>query len=98
MLLDYWYISTVCLKVWDLFDEVSYRLALPSYLFNIQGCVFRKYHSIYVSYPLGQILYDLSFVEEPETILDHQRSSHEKQTFVFVKTNFHLFHNLVRFL
>ncbi|GJY80363.1 putative nucleotidyltransferase, ribonuclease H [Tanacetum coccineum] len=59
--------------------EVSYRLALPPQLSHVHN-VFHvsllrgyKYHHLHVvSYPFGQIREDLSYTEEPESILDRQ--------------------------
>ncbi|GJU77079.1 hypothetical protein Tco_1274149 [Tanacetum coccineum] len=66
-------------EILDHIGEVSYRLALPPQLSHVHN-VFHvsllrgyKYHSLHVvSYPLDQIREDLSFVEEPEKILDCQ--------------------------
>nr|GFA09253.1 retrotransposon protein, putative, Ty3-gypsy subclass [Tanacetum cinerariifolium] len=45
-----------------------------------------KYHPLYViSYPLDQIRVDLSYVEEPKAILDHQDRVMRKKTIPFVK-------------
>nr|GFC10653.1 DNA/RNA polymerases superfamily protein [Tanacetum cinerariifolium] len=45
-----------------------------------------KYHPLYViSYPLDQIRADLSYVEEPEAILDRQDKVMRKKTIPFVK-------------
>nr|GFB43800.1 retrotransposon protein, putative, Ty3-gypsy subclass [Tanacetum cinerariifolium] len=45
-----------------------------------------KYHPLYViSYPLDQIRADLSYVEEPEAILDRQDRVMRKKTIPFVK-------------
>nr|GEZ25696.1 putative reverse transcriptase domain-containing protein [Tanacetum cinerariifolium] len=72
--------------------EVSYRLALPPQLSNVHN-VFHvsllrgyKYHPLHViSYPLDQIRTDLSYVEEPEAILDRQDRVMRKKTIPFVK-------------
>ncbi|GJU88828.1 putative nucleotidyltransferase, ribonuclease H [Tanacetum coccineum] len=61
------------------FGEVSYRLALPPQLSHVHN-VFHvsllrgyKYHPFHVvSYPFDQIREDLSYTEEPESILDRQ--------------------------
>nr|GEV59631.1 putative reverse transcriptase domain-containing protein [Tanacetum cinerariifolium] len=66
-------------EILDRVGEVSYRLALPPQLSHVQN-VFHvsllrgyKYHALHViSYPLDQICTDLSYVEEPEAILDRQ--------------------------
>nr|GFB06232.1 DNA/RNA polymerases superfamily protein [Tanacetum cinerariifolium] len=66
-------------EILDRVGEVSYRLALPPRLSNVHN-VFHvsllrgyKYHPLLViSYPLDQIHADLSYVEEPEAILDRQ--------------------------
>ncbi|GKA17613.1 putative reverse transcriptase domain-containing protein [Tanacetum coccineum] len=63
----------------DRIGKVSYRLALPPKLSHVHN-VFHvsllrgyNYHPLHVvSYPLDQIREDLSFVEEPESILDRQ--------------------------
>nr|GFC14365.1 hypothetical protein [Tanacetum cinerariifolium] len=45
-----------------------------------------KYHPLHViSYPLDQIRADLSYVEEPEAILDRQDRVMRKKTIPFVK-------------
>nr|GFB65569.1 hypothetical protein [Tanacetum cinerariifolium] len=45
-----------------------------------------KYHPLHViSYPLDQIRADLSYVEEPEAILDHQDIVMRNNTIPFVK-------------
>nr|GEZ24349.1 retrotransposon protein, putative, Ty3-gypsy subclass [Tanacetum cinerariifolium] len=45
-----------------------------------------KYHPLHViSYPLDQIRADLSYVEEPEAILDHQDRVMRKKTIPFIK-------------
>nr|GEU93221.1 putative reverse transcriptase domain-containing protein [Tanacetum cinerariifolium] len=69
----------VFLKILDRVGEVSYRLALPPQLTHVHN-VFHvsllrgyKYHPLHVvTYPLDQIRTDLSYVEEPEAILDRQ--------------------------
>nr|GEY40431.1 putative nucleotidyltransferase, ribonuclease H [Tanacetum cinerariifolium] len=66
-------------EILDRVGEVSYRLALPPQLSHVHD-VFHvsllrgyKYHPLHViSYPLDQIRTDLSYVEEPEAILDCQ--------------------------
>nr|GFC96695.1 putative nucleotidyltransferase, ribonuclease H [Tanacetum cinerariifolium] len=66
-------------EILDRVGEVSYRLALPPQLSHVHN-VFHvdllrgyKYHPLHViSYPLDQIRTDLSYVEEPEAILDRQ--------------------------
>nr|GFC26788.1 putative reverse transcriptase domain-containing protein [Tanacetum cinerariifolium] len=65
-------------EILDRVGEVSYRLALPPQLSHVHN-VFHvsllrgyKYHTLHViSYPLDQIRTDLSYVKEPEAILDH---------------------------
>ncbi|GJT80106.1 putative nucleotidyltransferase, ribonuclease H [Tanacetum coccineum] len=72
--------------------EVSYRLALPPQLSHVHN-VFHvsllrgyKYHHLHVvSYPFGQIREDLSYTEEPESILDRQVRVMRKKTIPFVK-------------
>nr|GFA83531.1 putative reverse transcriptase domain-containing protein [Tanacetum cinerariifolium] len=76
----------------DRVGEVSYRLALPPQLSHVHD-VFHvsllrgyKYHPLHViSYPLDQIRTDLSYVEEPEAILDRQDRVMRKNTIPFVK-------------
>nr|GFB47894.1 hypothetical protein [Tanacetum cinerariifolium] len=71
--------------------EVSYRLALPSQLSHVYD-VFHvsllrgyKYHPLHViSYPLDQIRTDLSYLEEPEAILDCQDRVMREKTIPFV--------------
>nr|GFD39532.1 hypothetical protein [Tanacetum cinerariifolium] len=71
---------------------VSYRLTLPPQLSHVHD-VFHvsllrgyQYHPLYViSYLLDQIRTDLSYVEEPEAILDHQARVMRKKTIPFVK-------------
>ncbi|GKA85819.1 putative nucleotidyltransferase, ribonuclease H [Tanacetum coccineum] len=72
--------------------EVSYRLALPPQLSHVHN-VFHvsllrgyKYHHLHVvSYPFGQIREDLSYTEEPESILDRQVRVMRNKTIPFVK-------------
>nr|GEW12982.1 putative reverse transcriptase domain-containing protein [Tanacetum cinerariifolium] len=72
--------------------EVSYRLALPPQLSHVHN-VFHvsllrgyKYHPLHViSYPLDRIRTDLSYVEEPEAILDRQDRVMRKKTIPFIK-------------
>nr|GFA19892.1 putative nucleotidyltransferase, ribonuclease H [Tanacetum cinerariifolium] len=79
-------------EILDRVGEVSYRLALPPQLSHVHK-VFHvsllrgyKYHPFHViSYPLNQICADLSYVEEPEAILDHQERDMRKKTILFVK-------------
>nr|GFB25918.1 putative nucleotidyltransferase, ribonuclease H [Tanacetum cinerariifolium] len=76
----------------DRVGEVSYRLALPPQLSHVHD-VFHvsllrgyKYHPLHViSYPLDQIRTDLSYVEEPEAILDRQDRVMRKKTIPFIK-------------
>nr|GEV42507.1 hypothetical protein [Tanacetum cinerariifolium] len=76
----------------DRVGEVSYRLALPPQLSHVHN-VFHvsllrgyKYHPLHViSYPLDQIRADLSYVEEPEAILDRQDRVMRNKTIPFVK-------------
>ncbi|GJW66235.1 putative nucleotidyltransferase, ribonuclease H [Tanacetum coccineum] len=66
-------------EILDRVGEVSYRLALPPQLSHVHN-VFHvsllrgyKYHPLHViSYPFDQIREDLSYTEEPESILDRQ--------------------------
>nr|GEZ27498.1 retrotransposon protein, putative, Ty3-gypsy subclass [Tanacetum cinerariifolium] len=79
-------------EILDRVGEVSYRLALPPQLSHVHN-VFHvsllrgyKYHPLYViSYLLDQICADLSYVEEPEAILDRQDRVMRKKTIPFVK-------------
>nr|GEV56140.1 putative nucleotidyltransferase, ribonuclease H [Tanacetum cinerariifolium] len=79
-------------EILDRVGEVSYRLALPPQLLPVHN-VFHvsllrgyKYHPLHVnSYPLDQIRTDLSYVEEPEAILDRQDRVMRKKTIPFVK-------------
>nr|GFB83189.1 hypothetical protein [Tanacetum cinerariifolium] len=79
-------------EILDRVGEVSYRLALPPQLSHVHN-VFHvsllrgyKYHPLHViSYPLDQIRTDLSYVEEPEAILDRQDRVMRKKTILFVK-------------
>nr|GFD28240.1 hypothetical protein [Tanacetum cinerariifolium] len=79
-------------EILDRVGEVSYRLALPPQLSHVHD-VFHvsllrgyKYHPLHViSYPLDQIRTDLSYVEEPESILERQDRVMRKKTIPFVK-------------
>nr|GFC47022.1 putative nucleotidyltransferase, ribonuclease H [Tanacetum cinerariifolium] len=79
-------------EILDRVGKVSYRLALPPQLSHVHN-VFHvsllrgyKYHPLHViSYPLDQIRADLSYVEEPEAILDRQNRVMRKKTIPFVK-------------
>nr|GFB94383.1 putative nucleotidyltransferase, ribonuclease H [Tanacetum cinerariifolium] len=79
-------------EILDRVGEVSYRLALPPQLSHVHN-VFHvsllsgyKYHPLHViSYPLDQIRTDLSYVEEPEAIIDRQDRIVRKKTIPFVK-------------
>nr|GFB94519.1 putative nucleotidyltransferase, ribonuclease H [Tanacetum cinerariifolium] len=79
-------------EILDRVGEVSYRFALPPQLSHVHD-VFHvsllrgyKYHPLHViSYPLDQIRTDLSYVEEPEAILDRQDRVMRKKTIPFVK-------------
>nr|GFC49418.1 hypothetical protein [Tanacetum cinerariifolium] len=79
-------------EILDRVGEVSYRLALPPQLSHVHD-VFHvsllrgyKYHPLHVIlYPLDQIRTDLSYVEEPEAILDHQDRVMRKKNIPFVK-------------
>nr|GEW34107.1 putative reverse transcriptase domain-containing protein [Tanacetum cinerariifolium] len=79
-------------EILDRVGEVSYRLALPpqlSHVHNVLHVSFLrgyKYHPLHViSYPLDQIRTDLSYVEEPEAILDRQDRVMRKKTIPFIK-------------
>nr|GFB47506.1 hypothetical protein [Tanacetum cinerariifolium] len=79
-------------EILDRVGEVSYRLPLPPQLSHVHN-VFHvsllrgyKYHPLHVIfYPLDQIRADLSYVEEPEAILDRQDRVMRKKTIPFVK-------------
>nr|GEY21738.1 hypothetical protein [Tanacetum cinerariifolium] len=79
-------------EILDRVGEVSYRLALPPQLSHVHD-VFHvsllrgyKYHPLHViTYPLDQIRTDLSYVEEPEAIIDRQDRIMRKNTIPFVK-------------
>nr|GEV24303.1 reverse transcriptase domain-containing protein [Tanacetum cinerariifolium] len=79
-------------EIIDRVGEVSYHLALPPQLSHVHN-VFHvsllrgyKYHPLHViTYPLDQIRIDLSYVEEPEAILDRQDRVMRKKTIPFVK-------------
>nr|GFA21919.1 hypothetical protein [Tanacetum cinerariifolium] len=79
-------------EILDRVGEVSYRLALPPQLSHVHD-VFHvsllrgyKYHPLHViTYPLDQIRTDLSYVEEPEAIIDRQDRIMRKMTIPFVK-------------
>nr|GEY13253.1 reverse transcriptase domain-containing protein [Tanacetum cinerariifolium] len=77
-------------EILDRVGEVSYRLALPPQLSHVHN-VFHvsllrghKYHLLHVIlYPLDQIRADLSYVEEPEAILDRQDRVMRNKTIPF---------------
>ncbi|GKA51650.1 putative nucleotidyltransferase, ribonuclease H [Tanacetum coccineum] len=79
-------------EILDRVGEVSYRLALPPQLSHVYN-VFHvsllrgyKYHPLHVvSYPFDQICKDLSYTEEPESILDRQDRFMRNKTIPFVK-------------
>ncbi|GKC17320.1 putative nucleotidyltransferase, ribonuclease H [Tanacetum coccineum] len=79
-------------EILDRVGEVSYRLALPPQLSHVHN-VFHvsllrgyKYHPLHViSYPFDQIREDLSYTEEPESILDRQDRVMRNKTIPFVK-------------
>ena len=79
-------------EILDRVGEVSYRLALSPQLSHVHN-VFHvsllrgyKYHDLHViSYPLDQIREDLSYVEEPEAVLDRQERVTRNKTILFVK-------------
>nr|GFC32596.1 putative nucleotidyltransferase, ribonuclease H [Tanacetum cinerariifolium] len=79
-------------KILDRVGEVSYRLALPPQLSHVHNVFYvsllrgYKYHPLHViSYPLDQIRADLSYVKEPEAILDRQDRVMRKKTIPFIK-------------
>nr|GEV20930.1 hypothetical protein [Tanacetum cinerariifolium] len=78
-------------EILDRVGEVSYRLALPPQLSHVHD-VFHvsllrgyKYHPLHVISYLLQIRTDLSYVEEPDAILDRQDRVMRKKTIPFVK-------------
>nr|GFC13310.1 hypothetical protein [Tanacetum cinerariifolium] len=79
-------------EILDRVGEVSYRLALPPQLSHVHN-VFHvsllrgyKYHPLHViSYPLDWIRADLSYVKEPEAILDRQDRVMKNKTIPFIK-------------
>nr|GEX00233.1 putative nucleotidyltransferase, ribonuclease H [Tanacetum cinerariifolium] len=79
-------------EILDRVGEVSYRLALPPQLSHVHD-VFHvsllrgyKYNPLHVIlYPLYRIRTYLSYVEEPEAILDRQDRIMRKKTILFVK-------------
>nr|GFC90435.1 putative nucleotidyltransferase, ribonuclease H [Tanacetum cinerariifolium] len=79
-------------EILDRVGEVSYRLALPPqlshvhYVFHVSLLRGYKYHPLNViTYPLDQIRTDLSYVKEPEAIIDRQDIIMRKKTIPFVK-------------
>nr|GEW50838.1 hypothetical protein [Tanacetum cinerariifolium] len=79
-------------EILDRVGEVSYRLALPPQLSHVHDVFYvsllrgYKYHPLHViTYPLDQIRTDLSYVEEPEAIIDRQDRVMRKKTIPFVK-------------
>nr|GFD48391.1 hypothetical protein [Tanacetum cinerariifolium] len=79
-------------EILDRVGEVSYRLALPPQLSHVhdvfhvsllRGYKYRPLHVI--MYPLDQIRTGLSYVEEPEAIIDRQDRVMRKKTIPFVK-------------
>nr|GEY08205.1 putative nucleotidyltransferase, ribonuclease H [Tanacetum cinerariifolium] len=79
-------------EILDRVGEVSYRLALPPQLSHVHSVFYvsllrgYKYHPLHViSYPLDQIRADLSYVEEPEAILDRQDRVMRNKTIPLVK-------------
>nr|GFA92355.1 hypothetical protein [Tanacetum cinerariifolium] len=77
-------------EILDRVCEVSYCLALPPQLSHVHNVFYvsllRGYQPLHViSYPLDQIRADLSYVEEPEAILDRQDRVMRNKTIPFVK-------------
>ncbi|GKF03745.1 putative nucleotidyltransferase, ribonuclease H, partial [Tanacetum coccineum] len=78
-------------EILDRVGEVYYRLALPLQLSHVHN-VFHvsllrgyKYHPLHVvSYPFDQIREDLSYTEEPESILDRQDRVMRNKTIPFL--------------
>ncbi|GJR20793.1 hypothetical protein Tco_0969320 [Tanacetum coccineum] len=79
-------------EILDRVGEVSYRLALPpqlSHVHNVfhvsllRGYNYHPYHV--VQYPFDKIREDLSFVEQPETILDRQERVMRTKSIPLVK-------------
>ncbi|XP_076915427.1 uncharacterized protein LOC143574773 [Bidens hawaiensis] len=79
-------------EILERIGEVSYRLALPPQLSHVHN-VFHvsllrgyNYHLLQIiSYPLHRIHEDLSYVEEPEAILDRQERVMRRKVIPFVK-------------
>nr|GEZ44998.1 hypothetical protein [Tanacetum cinerariifolium] len=83
-------ISSSSTKLSNSFRKQAYRLTKSAHFLPIRKdySVSRgyKYHPLHViSYPLDQIRTDLSYVEEPEAILDRQDRVMRKKTIPFVK-------------
>nr|GFC97181.1 putative reverse transcriptase domain-containing protein [Tanacetum cinerariifolium] len=87
------YCALICWdQILDRVGEISYRLALPPQLshvhnvFHVSLLIGYKYHPLHVvSYPLDQIRANLSYIEEPEAILDRQDRVMRNKTIPFVK-------------
>ncbi|GJV07496.1 retrotransposon protein, putative, ty3-gypsy subclass [Tanacetum coccineum] len=73
-------------------EVLPYRFALPpsaNLMFQCFHCIITqkgyKYHPLRFSYPFDQIREDLSYTEEPESILDRQDRVMRNKTIPFVK-------------
>ncbi|GKC57443.1 hypothetical protein Tco_1085041 [Tanacetum coccineum] len=80
-------------EILDRIGKVSYRLALPPQLshvhnvFNVSLLRGYNYHPLHVvQYPFDKIREDLSFIEEPEAILDRQEQVMRKKTIPLVES------------
>ncbi|XP_071739589.1 uncharacterized protein [Rutidosis leptorrhynchoides] len=79
-------------EILDRVGEVSYRLALPPQLSHVHN-VFHvsqlrgyNYHPLHVvQYPFSEIRADLSYVEEPEAIIEREERVTRKSSTPFVK-------------
>ncbi|XP_071700181.1 uncharacterized protein [Rutidosis leptorrhynchoides] len=79
-------------EILDQVGEVSYRLALPPQLSHVHN-VFHvsqlrgyNYHPLHVvQYPFSEIRADLSYVEEPEAIIEREERVTRKSSTPFVK-------------
>ena len=79
-------------EILERIGEVSYRLALPPQLSHVHN-VFHisllrgyNYHPLHVvQYPIDLVRNDLSYVEEPIAILDHEERVTRRKSIPFVK-------------
>nr|GFA37822.1 hypothetical protein [Tanacetum cinerariifolium] len=73
------------IRPFEILDRVG-ELSHVHNVFHVPLLKGYKYHPLHViSYPLYQIRTDLSYVEEPEAILDRQDRVMRKKTIPFVK-------------